>query len=115
MSFFSSLRNTLTQHTDRLSAEEFIQRHDDHSVVLDVRTPGEFAQGRVEGAQNIDVTAPDFREAVGQLDAGKTYYLYCRSGNRSVQATRVMREMGYDAYNIGGLNTLARAGASITR
>lgn len=116
MSFFSNLRDTLGGGSDRLSSKEFLQRRSgDDAVVIDVRTPNEYAQGHLADARNLDVMTPQFREEAGKLDADKTYYLYCRSGNRSGQAARIMREMGYDAYNVGGLNELVRAGADVSR
>ena len=65
-------------------------------VVLDVRTPAEFAEGHLPDAVNIDVQAPDFRDQVGQLDRGAPVLLYCRSGNRSATARQVMAEMGFE-------------------
>ncbi|MDZ7680804.1 MAG: rhodanese-like domain-containing protein [Fodinibius sp.] len=45
------------------------------------------------------------------LDKDKTYYLYCRTGNRSGQAAELMVENGFDnVYNIGGYQDLVDAG-----
>lgn len=66
-------------------------------VVLDVRTPAEFAEGHLEGATNLDVSAPDFAERVGDLDPDATYAVYCRTGSRSQAAATVMREAGIAA------------------
>jgi rhodanese-related sulfurtransferase len=64
-------------------------------VVLDVRTPGEFAGGRLPGAVNLDVQASDFEPRLGALDRGKTYLVYCRTGNRSAKAIQVMQRLGF--------------------
>ncbi len=64
-------------------------------VVLDVRTPEEFAQGHLAGAKNLNVMAPDFEQQVAQLDRGKTYLVYCRSGNRSARAVQAMTRLGF--------------------
>ncbi|WP_397546419.1 rhodanese-like domain-containing protein [Rhodothermus marinus] len=101
--------------SDVLRPEVFLHRRRPNDVVIDVRTPEEFAQGHLEGAINLDLMAPDFHENIARLDPNRTYYLYCRSGNRSGQAARLLRERGLEAYNIGGLEELARAGASIVR
>ncbi len=98
-----------------LRPDVFLHRRRPDDVVIDVRTPEEFAQGHLEGAINLDLTAPDFHEKIARLDPNRTYYLYCRSGNRSGLATQLLRERGLEAYNIGGLEDLARAGASIVR
>ena len=64
-------------------------------VVLDVRTPEEFAQGRLPGALDVNVLAPDFEARVGRLDRGKTYLVYCRTGNRSTRAVQIMERLGF--------------------
>jgi len=81
-------------------------------VVLDVRTPEEFAQGHLEGALNIDVSAPDFADRVGELDRAATYAVYCRSGNRSATALAEMAALGFtDAHHLaGGIGAWQRAG-----
>lgn len=75
--------------------------------VLDVRTPEEFAEGHVEGATLIDFYEPDFAERIAALDRGTTYVVYCRSGNRSGQATALMAEQGFVAVNDVGGGVLA--------
>jgi len=72
-------------------------------VVLDVRTPGEFAQGHLEGAVLVDYRSPGFREEMAGLDRSKTYLVYCRTGNRSEKALGIMRELGFRSYyHLGG-------------
>ncbi len=84
-------------------------------VVVDVRTAGEFAQGHVDGAINIDVEAPTFDAQIGQLDKAATYAVYCHSGRRSGLATDAMGKAGFTSvYNLqGGIADLQSAGASI--
>lgn len=62
----------------------------DKAVVIDVRTPEEFAQGHIPGAQNIDVTSNDFTDRIKDLDPSKNYAVYCRSGARSQRAVTIM-------------------------
>jgi rhodanese-related sulfurtransferase len=64
-------------------------------VVIDVRTPGEYAGGYIWGAINIDIGSPDFRDRVAPLDKNFTYIVYCRTGVRSNQARNVMKELGF--------------------
>jgi rhodanese-related sulfurtransferase len=66
-------------------------------VVLDVRTPGEFADARLPGAVNVDIQAPDFQNRLGALDRGKTYLVYCRTGNRSARAIQAMQRLGFQS------------------
>lgn len=65
------------------------------AVVLDVRTPAEFAQGHLPEAINIDVESPSFASEISTLDTGATYAIYCRSGNRSKTAMEQMKAAGF--------------------
>jgi rhodanese-related sulfurtransferase len=64
-------------------------------VILDVRTPGEFAEGHINGAVNLDVQSRDFEKRLRKLDRKKNYLVYCRTGNRSRQATIAMQALGF--------------------
>ncbi len=78
------------------------------AVLLDVRTPEEFATGNMEGAINIDFKAPDFEQKIAALDKSKTYYVYCLSGIRSAKAADKMNELGFTSLYIldGGYRAL---------
>ncbi len=65
------------------------------NVLLDVRTPKEFAEGHVPGAVNIDVKNPNFEEEIQKLDTKKNYFIYCKSGVRAKLATEKMQEKGF--------------------
>jgi rhodanese-related sulfurtransferase len=72
-------------------------------VLLDVRTPEEVREERIEGAENIDVKADDFASRIATLDKDKTYYVYCGSGVRSGQASRIMIDSGFTSvYSLTG-------------
>lgn len=72
-------------------------------VILDVRTPGEIAQGKIAGAMELDFYSRDFAQKTAQLDKSKTYLIYCRSGNRSGQACNIMQQQGFSKlYNLKG-------------
>jgi len=72
-------------------------------VLLDVRTPGEFRSERIGGAVLIDYNSSNFRAEMAGLDRGKTYVVYCRTGNRSNGALKVMREEGFrNVYHLDG-------------
>ena len=81
-------------------------------ITLDVRTPGEFAEGHVEGARLIDFQSGNFENEIAALDKNATYAVYCRSGNRSGQAVKVMHDAGFhNVYNLnGGVIDWANAG-----
>ena len=96
-----------------LSVSEFTGKVAEQGIVtLDVRTPGEFNEGHIEGAQLIDFQSGNFENEIAALDKTKTYAVYCRSGNRSGQAVKVMREAGFkNLYNLnGGVIDWANAG-----
>jgi phage shock protein E len=83
-----------------------------HYVVLDVRTPEEYAAGHLSGAKNLDFRAPDFKQQVAKLNPQGKYLLYCASGNRSSQAASVMQQQGFqNVVNAGGYTALRAAGA----
>ncbi|MEW6254141.1 MAG: rhodanese-like domain-containing protein [Planctomycetota bacterium] len=72
-------------------------------VILDVRTPEEFAAGHIAGAINICLTCspPPFEEAIAALDKNDTYLVYCRSANRSATAVSIMARQGFtDIYEL---------------
>ncbi|HEY3333693.1 MAG TPA: rhodanese-like domain-containing protein [Candidatus Limnocylindrales bacterium] len=83
-------------------------------VVIDVRTPAEFAAGHIAGARNIDVESGDFATQVAALDKGAAYLLYCRSGRRSALAADQMAAAGFkDIVDGGGMDALVAAGAPV--
>jgi len=81
-------------------------------ITLDVRTPGEYMGGFIQGAQNIDFQSGNFENEIAALDKNATYAVYCRSGNRSGQAVKVMHDAGFhNVYNLnGGVIDWANAG-----
>lgn len=66
-----------------------------NTVLLDVRTPAEFAAGHLVGAVDVDVESAGFITELGQLDKTKNYAVYCRSGNRSKVAMTAMQQAGF--------------------
>lgn len=88
----------------------------DGRVVIDVRTPAETADGMLAGAMNISLEAGDFRDRIAALDRDGRYLLYCRTGNRSSQASIIMRDLGFtDVIDAGGYDALVAAGAPSSR
>lgn len=98
---------------DAQAATDLITDRND-VVVVDVRTPGEFDQGHLQGAELIDIQSPDFADRIAELDPEVTTVVYCRTGNRSAQAVQRMADQGFtDLYDAGGFDDLARAGAPV--
>ncbi|WP_242132784.1 rhodanese-like domain-containing protein [Aestuariivivens marinum] len=89
-----------------LTQEEWAEQlaKDNNAVVLDVRTDDEIADGMIPNAIHLDIyKGQDFINELEELDKAKSYYVYCRSGNRSGQACRIMDELGFDnVFNLEG-------------
>jgi len=69
-------------------------KDDPHFIILDVRTPQEFADGHIEDAINIDFNSNAFSDEINKLDKDKKYRVYCRTGNRSSGAVDEMTKLG---------------------
>lgn len=91
-----------------LRPAEFKQELDKtNGVVIDCRTPGECAGGTWPGATCIDWLGGEMQRAVSTLDPNQSYFLYCRSGNRSAQATRFLKAKGFEkVYNVGAIDSI---------
>ena len=68
--------------------------------LLDGRTPGEFSAGNFPGAINIPVD--ELRARIGELPGGQQIAVYCQVGQRGYLATRILRQRGFNAVNVGG-------------
>jgi len=80
-----------------LPATEFSKKLDQtrDAQLVDVRTPGEFRNGHLKKAMNIDWNADDFVEKAKTLDKEKPVFVYCMSGPRSTAAAVKLHEMGF--------------------
>lgn len=76
----------------------------DGAMLLDVRTPQEFASGAVKGAINIPLQQLGAR--VCELPTDRAIVAYCRSGARSATAVSSLVKAGYDAHDVGGIGNL---------
>lgn len=75
----------------------------EHGILLDVRTPEEFAEGHLPGAINIDYKNEGFSAALDTLDKTKQYEVYCRSGHRSSESADMMSKKGFKkVYDLEG-------------
>jgi rhodanese-related sulfurtransferase len=96
--------STSTAGATNMDVLEFSKKITESGVViLDGRTPGEFAEGYIEGARMIDFQGGSFETEIATLDKDVTYAVYCRSGNRSGQAVKIMQDAGFrNLYNLEG-------------
>lgn len=80
--------------------EEF--RADPGAMLLDVRSPAEYASGHIPGSKNLPLQSID-KAPVLVENKDVPLYVYCQSGARSRQASGVLESMGYNVKNIGGI------------
>ena len=91
-------------HVNAINAE-------DHGFLLDVRTEREFRDGSIPGAVNVPLEK--LRERTSEIPAGQMIICYCQVGQRGYMATRLLRQKGFEAFNLsGGYTTWTRFGAS---
>lgn len=74
------------------------------AVIIDVRTPGEIAEGYIPNALHINIMdAASFMREVEQIDKDKPCFVYCKAGGRSKQACMIMESIGFrDTRNLVG-------------
>ena len=96
----------LKSQLNNLSAEEFLfaSKNMEDSVIVDVRTASEFEFGHIPNSINLDYLEEDFLEKIESLDKSKNYFIYCRSGRRSIRVCTWMRNGGFDNQKIYNLD-----------
>ena len=108
-----------TNNFRTVSADEFEELITNANVVvLDVRTEAEHAEGFIPGTHyNIDVLEETFTKvATETLSKDKPIALYCRSGNRSKSAARILAENGYQVVELGtGFRGWQSAGKEVAK
>ncbi len=93
--------NILNGILDMVNYDEFDRFvNENNAIILDVRTPREYAEGHITGAINLNVD--ELREALPTLDKDKTYVIYCQIGLRGYLANRILRNHGFRAVNLNG-------------
>lgn len=90
---------------DTLAPQAFIKqaKADTTAIILDVRTPGEYKEEHLAGAQQLDfLNTSVFDAGIKLLDKSHTYYVYCRSGKRSHNACIKMKKQGFKVFDMEG-------------
>jgi phage shock protein E len=102
-----------------VNAVEFAQASKDQAVtIIDVRTPEEYTQGHLEKAVNTDFNnQTQFQAYLNSLDKNAIYLIYCRTGNRSGQAMKLMEAKGFtNIINLdGGIQSWQNAGFTLEK
>ena len=114
MSFLQSLFGTATKKYTDVRGDEFLNLlgSTKNAVLIDVRTPAEFAGGKVKGAVNMDIYSPNFAASIDKLDKSKTYYVHCAGGYRSMSFISILKSRGYENFiNVdGGFKDIKESG-----
>ena len=104
---------------DTLAPQAFIKqaKADKTAIILDVRTPGEYKEEHLAGAQQLDfLNSEAFDAGIKLLDKSHTYYVYCRSGKRSHNACIKMKKQGFKVFDMeGGILNWKRLGMPTTK
>ncbi len=95
--FLSNGQSVQQKQYTLLSGQTFVDtfKNTPDAVLLDVRTPSEYAEERISGSIHIDFNDPSFPEQIAHLDKTLPYFVYCRSGGRSAQAVAMMQQAGF--------------------
>ena len=91
----------------RIGMEEAVVMMEEESgyIILDVRTPEEFGEKHIPGAVNIPNETIGTEEIPDLPDKEQLILVYCRSGNRSKQASEKLADLGYtNIVEFGGIN-----------
>lgn len=104
---------------DTLAPQAFIKqaKADTTSIILDVRTPGEYKEEHLAGALQLDfLNSETFDAGIKLLDKSHTYYVYCRSGKRSHNACIKMKKQGLKVFDMeGGILNWKKLGMPTTK
>lgn len=101
--FFSNCSKSQNVATIPVSEFDAKLKVTENAQLVDVRTPGEFANGSLANAKNIDWNNTNFEAEAGKLDKSKPVFVYCLAGARSKKAANKLKEMGFtNIYDMEG-------------
>ena len=92
-------------HVNAREAAQLLSHKDEKKrpVIIDIRTSGEFKEGHLEGARQIDFLEDDFAARVRKLDRARPYLIHCRSGGRSSRSLALWNKLGFKkVYHLDG-------------
>ncbi|MCU0324812.1 MAG: rhodanese-like domain-containing protein [Spirosomaceae bacterium] len=98
-----------------LQPKEFVEKYKatKNAQLLDVRTPEEWANGKIASSKCVNFNDANFKKNLESLDKNKPVFVYCAAGGRSSKAKKVLQEAGFkEIYNLvgGGYQQVAAAG-----
>ena len=104
MGFFSNMFGSKNYTNINNEQLQNIIKSNKNTLILDVRSPGEFRSGHIPNAKNIPVQ--ELSSQIDDLDAYKDddIIVYCASGGRSSSAVIILNDNGFNkVYNLGGI------------
>jgi hydroxyacylglutathione hydrolase len=98
-----------------IDPDEFVKTIQEQDNIIDVRNPGEWTGGVIEGAQLIALA--ELEKKLNELDKNKHYYVHCAGGYRSMMASSILKKNGFtNIINVrGGINKLKEAGLKLVQ
>jgi rhodanese-related sulfurtransferase len=105
---FNSAKKTKIQSSNDIFPDEawdLISKNgkSDDLVIMDVSTPQEYEDLRLEGAINVNLLSRFFKARLDVMNKSRTYLVYCKVGGRSKIAQKLMQQLGFrSVYNIVG-------------
>jgi rhodanese-related sulfurtransferase len=105
--------------SQKLTADAFEKKLSSTSakIILDVRTPEEYADGHLANSTLVNFYDSDFKQQINKLDKSKSVFVYCKGGVRSAKAAQALTEAGFkEVYDLqGGYDSWAGAKKPTTR
>ena len=92
--------------------KEIIDKDNPIDILIDVRTLEEVNDSKIPNSINIDYYNDSFQSTLDSLDKNFNYFIYCRSGNRSMKTVNILKSKGFkSAFNLqGGIITWKEEG-----
>lgn len=96
--------NEANSQIANLPLAEFVKTYkaNPNGQLLDVRTPGEWSQGKIESSALINFNDAKFEQNLSELDKTEPVFVYCAVGGRSARAAQILNKNGFKVYNLTG-------------
>ncbi|OFX60069.1 MAG: hypothetical protein A2046_16455 [Bacteroidetes bacterium GWA2_30_7] len=114
--FLQACSQMYSQKSENITVQKFKEYCDSgKGIILDVRTPGEYTKGHIEGATHINIADKAFENKINLMQKDKPIYVYCLSGGRSASASQILKKNGFkEVYNLdGGILSWQKAGFNL--
>lgn len=112
--FSTPVDESATDQTgDTVTYESILSAVDEGAAFVDVRTPEEYYESHYEGAELFPLQRLE-RGELPDYDKEIPLYVYCRSGNRTKEASAILRQAGYEVIDLGGLDDVRSIGGQLT-